>query len=173
MAFTIPKDPKIHASCPVLYYFKLASPAPSSMRYNDWDVVLCPAGRDEQIPLQEFRVACHVVNDDELGHMQVLGSPGLPVVTAYVPSLQAGSPFRVSIRSWRNPEISQFARSYSKHTDLVKFQARVLIDGRLVTCVRCAYRHGIVARLTIPVLPQVHDLGPSGRWYPPYNEYFR
>ncbi|KAK3384852.1 NADH dehydrogenase-like protein [Podospora didyma] len=103
---------------------------PSTMRYEDWDVILFPAGRDSKVPFKEFKVGCHVVPDVELSH--IYGSMGMPVMTCFVPSLAAGAPFQISIHSWKNPEISQFTRTYSKHADLVKFEARIMLDGRMV-----------------------------------------
>ncbi|SPQ24860.1 48ac7aee-4810-46c8-84d6-f8556c4a085b [Thermothielavioides terrestris] len=100
------------------------------MRYEDWDVILFPTGRDSKIPLKEFKVACHVVPDVELAHIH--GPAGVPVMTCFVPSLPPGVPFQISLHCWRRPEISQFTRTYSKHSDLVKFEARIMIDGRLV-----------------------------------------
>ncbi|KAK0648948.1 hypothetical protein B0T16DRAFT_124028 [Cercophora newfieldiana] len=101
------------------------------MRFEDWDVILFPIGRDSKIPFKEFKVACHVVPDLELSHIH--GSAGMPVMTCFVPSLPAGTPFQISIHCWRTPDISQFARTYSKHPDLVKFEARILLDGRLLS----------------------------------------
>ncbi|KAK0666999.1 hypothetical protein QBC41DRAFT_324855 [Cercophora samala] len=100
------------------------------MRYDDWDVILFPTGRDAKIPFKEFKVACHAIPDVELSHIH--GSAGMPVMTCFVPSLPAGSPFQISLHCWRNPEISQFTRTYSKHIELVKYEARILLDGRLV-----------------------------------------
>ncbi|KAK4194918.1 hypothetical protein QBC40DRAFT_26287 [Triangularia verruculosa] len=100
------------------------------MRYDDWDVILFPTGRDAKIPFKEFKVACHAIPDVELSHIH--GSAGMPVMTCFVPSLPAGSPFQISLHCWRNPEISQFTRTYSKHIELVKYEARILVDGRLV-----------------------------------------
>ncbi|KAK0702541.1 hypothetical protein B0T21DRAFT_388100 [Apiosordaria backusii] len=100
------------------------------MRYDDWDVILFPTGREAKIPFKEFKVACHAIPDVELSHIH--GSAGMPVVTCFVPSLPAGSPFQISLHCWRNPEISQFTRTYSKHIELVKYEARILLDGRLV-----------------------------------------
>jgi hypothetical protein len=105
------------------------------MRYDDWDVILFPTGRDSKIPFKEFKVACHVVPDLELAHIH--GAVGIPVMTCFVPSLAPGAGFQISIHCWRRPDLSQFARTYSKHTDLIKFEARILIDGRLVACVAC------------------------------------
>ncbi|KAL2176540.1 uncharacterized protein P884DRAFT_225430, partial [Thermothelomyces heterothallicus CBS 202.75] len=102
----------------------------SRMRYDDWDVILFPAGRDSKIPFKEFRVACHVVPDLELAHIH--GAVGIPVMTCFVPSLAPGTAFQISIHCWRKPNLSQFTRAYSKHTELIKFEARILIDGRLV-----------------------------------------
>jgi hypothetical protein len=100
------------------------------MRYNNWDVLLFPTGRDGKTPFKEFRVACQVIPDVELAHCQA--SVGMPIVTCFVPSLAAGAPFQVSVHSWREPEISQFTRSYSKHVEVVQFEARVFIDGHMV-----------------------------------------
>ncbi|KAK4124411.1 hypothetical protein N657DRAFT_617574 [Parathielavia appendiculata] len=100
------------------------------MRYDDWDVILFPTGRDAKIPFKEFKVACHVVPDLELAHIH--GPVGIPVMTCFVPSLPPGAGFQISLHCWRRPELSQFTRTYSKHTDLIKFETRVLIDGRLV-----------------------------------------
>jgi len=103
------------------------------MRYDDWDIILFPVGRDGKIPFKEFRVGCHVVPDLELAHIH--GALNMPVMTCFIPSLQAGAPFQISMHCWRNPTITQFTQSYSKHTEFVKFEARVLIDGRLVASV--------------------------------------
>jgi hypothetical protein len=109
------------------------SEAGPEMRYEDWDVILFPVGRDAVIPFKEFKVACHAVPDFELSHIH--GAVGMPIMTCFVPSLPPGSPFQISLHCWRIPEISQTTRAYSKHTELVKFEARVMLDGRLVACV--------------------------------------
>jgi hypothetical protein len=103
------------------------------MRYDDWDVILFPTGRDSKIPFKEFKVACHVVPDLELAYLH--GPVGTPVMTCFVPSLPPGAGFQISIHCWRKPALSQFSRTYSKHTSLIKFEARILIDGRQVACV--------------------------------------
>ncbi|KAK4152393.1 hypothetical protein C8A00DRAFT_16299 [Chaetomidium leptoderma] len=100
------------------------------MRYDDWDIILFPIGRDSKIPFKEFNVACHVVPDLELAHIH--GTVGMPVMTCFVPSLPPGTAFQISLHCWRRPDLSQFTRTYSKHTDLVKFEARIVLDGRLV-----------------------------------------
>ncbi|RDA91100.1 hypothetical protein CP533_6698 [Ophiocordyceps camponoti-saundersi (nom. inval.)] len=97
------------------------------MRYEDWDILLFP--RDSKAPFKEFKVACHVVHDPEFSHTH--GS-GLPTVCCFVPSLAAGSPFRVSIHSWSQPTASQYTKSYTKFPEKVKFEARLFIDGRLI-----------------------------------------
>lgn len=102
------------------------------MRYDDWDVLLFPSGRDARVPLKEFKVGCHVVPDAEIAHSSSAGSFGLPAMTCFVPSLQPGALFHISIHSWGTPQVSQHALNYSKHPELVKFEARILIDGRMV-----------------------------------------
>ncbi|VUC24764.1 unnamed protein product [Clonostachys rosea] len=98
------------------------------MRYEDWDIVLVP--RDSKAPLKEFNICCHVVPDPEFSHAQ--GRFGLPTLCCFVPSLEFGTPFKISIHSWDRPPISQFTRSYSKYIDKLIFEARLFIDGRLV-----------------------------------------
>jgi hypothetical protein len=63
------------------------------------------------------------------------GSYGLPTMTCFMPGLPTHSPFNISLHCWRSPEISQFTKNFSTHTDLVKFEARVFVDGRLVAYV--------------------------------------
>ncbi|KAI1125923.1 hypothetical protein F5Y10DRAFT_245923 [Nemania abortiva] len=53
-------------------------------------------------------------------------------MTCFMPNLPPGTPFNISLHSWKTPDVSQFTRNYSKHPELVKFEARVLVDGRLV-----------------------------------------
>ncbi|KAK8082620.1 hypothetical protein PG996_001401 [Apiospora saccharicola] len=98
------------------------------MRYEDWDLLIFP--QDSKVPLQEFKTQCHVVHDPEFAFTS--GAYGLPTLTCFVPGLTGGTPFNISLHNWRKPEISQYTRSYSQHLELVKWEARVVIDGRLV-----------------------------------------
>ncbi|KAI1338668.1 hypothetical protein F5Y15DRAFT_424935 [Xylariaceae sp. FL0016] len=98
------------------------------MRFENWDVLLFP--KDSKVPMKEFKTNCHVVHDTEFAYTH--GSYGLPTMTCFMPGLSPGTPFNISLHCWKGPEISQFTRNYSKHPELVKFEARVLIDGRLV-----------------------------------------
>lgn len=98
------------------------------MRYEDWDLLIFP--QDSKIPLQEFKTQCHVVHNPEFAFTS--GSYGLPTLTCFVPGLTGGTPFNISLHNWRKPEISQYTKSYSQHLELVKWEARVIIDGRLV-----------------------------------------
>ncbi|KAI0385966.1 hypothetical protein F5Y04DRAFT_245145 [Hypomontagnella monticulosa] len=98
------------------------------MRFEDWDVLLF--ARDSKVPVKEFKTNCHVVHDNEFAFTH--GSHGLPTMTCFIPGLPPGVPFNISLHSWKTPDVSQFTKNYSKHTDLVKFEARVFIDGRLV-----------------------------------------
>lgn len=116
----------------------ITAPVVIVMRYNDWDVLLFPAGRYSKTPFKEFGVACQVIPDLEQAHCQ--GSVGLPIVNCFVPSIEPAAPFQVSVHSWSEPEITQFTKSYSKHVELVQFEARVFIDGRLVAYVKAQAR---------------------------------
>ncbi|KAF7542266.1 hypothetical protein G7Z17_g11726 [Cylindrodendrum hubeiense] len=98
------------------------------MRYEDWDILLFPRGCE--VPMKEFKVACHVVHDTEFS--QTNGSFGIPTLCCFVPSLAAGTPFQISIHSWTVPAISQFTKTYSEYPNSVKFEARLFVDGRLV-----------------------------------------
>ncbi|KAH9902343.1 hypothetical protein F4778DRAFT_120978 [Xylariomycetidae sp. FL2044] len=98
------------------------------MRYEDWDVLLFP--KDSKVPIKEFKTNCHVVHDTEFAYTH--RSHGLPTMTCFMPGLSCGTPFNISLHCWKTPDISQFTKSYSKHPELVKFEARVLVDGRLV-----------------------------------------
>ncbi|KAF2964610.1 hypothetical protein GQX73_g8966 [Xylaria multiplex] len=98
------------------------------MRFEEWDVLLFP--KDSKVPMKEFKTNCHVVHDTEFAYTN--GSFGLPTMTCFMPGLPPGTSFNISLHSWKTPDVSQFTRNYSKHPELVKFEARVLIDGRLV-----------------------------------------
>ncbi|KAI0391139.1 hypothetical protein F5Y17DRAFT_468457 [Xylariaceae sp. FL0594] len=104
------------------------------MRYEDWDILLFP--KDSKVPMKEFKTNCHGVSRSnapvfpEFAYTH--GSYGLPTMTCFMPGLQPGTPFNISLHSWKTPDISQFARNYTKHPEAVKFEARVFIDGRLV-----------------------------------------
>ncbi|KAI1307724.1 hypothetical protein F5Y03DRAFT_383645 [Xylaria venustula] len=93
------------------------------MRFEEWDVLLFP--KDSKVPIKEFKTNCHVF-------AYTNGSFGLPTMTCFMPGLPPGTPFNISLHSWKTPDVSQFTRNYSKHPELVKFEARVLVDGRLV-----------------------------------------
>lgn len=108
------------------------------MRYDNWDVLLFPSDQDARVPLKEFKVNCHVVQDIEFAHTG--GSFGQPTMTCFVPSLNPGSHFHVSIHCWDNPTVSKYALNYTKHSELVKFEARILIDGRTVAYVSPGWR---------------------------------
>ncbi|TVY37945.1 hypothetical protein LSUB1_G003160 [Lachnellula subtilissima] len=98
------------------------------MRYQNWDVLVFPD--QSKIPLQEFKAACQVIQDQE-SHSSQTNPHLLPTVTSFIPGLAAGSPFRISIHSWQNPEISRYVTSLQKPLDHVMFEARVFVDGRI------------------------------------------
>lgn len=55
----------------------------------------------------------------------------VPTVTSFIPGLPTGSPFRISIHCWENPQISRYTQTLSKHPELAAFEARLFIDGRI------------------------------------------
>lgn len=56
-------------------------------------------------------------------------------MTCFIPSLEPGTNFHISIHCWGVPQLSQYTLNYSKHPELVKFEARILIDGPQVASV--------------------------------------
>ena len=113
--------------------------------------------------MTEFRTGCHVVHDNGVSQASILRrltipftsvrittltialcflefahhhcSFGLATMTCFVPSLPTRKHYFISIHSWHDPEVSQFTRSYSKHPELVQFEARIIVDGRLIAFV--------------------------------------
>jgi hypothetical protein len=88
----------------------------------------------------------------------------LPTVTSFIQALPPGEPFRVSVHAWENPEPSRYAHNVTKEPDLVMFEARVLVDGRLVGQVVSGlvafFNHSlirIIGRKSLPVM----DHGPQ------------
>lgn len=114
------------------------------MRYENWDVLLFPEA--SKTPIQEFKTQCFVVKDTDSPYLQnptivgpsayypVQGNFGqVPVLTSFVPSLPKEAPFRVSIHSWEKPRPSRLTESLMQPDDLLLFEARVFIDGVLVS----------------------------------------
>ncbi|KAI4140405.1 MAG: hypothetical protein LQ341_003849 [Variospora aurantia] len=111
------------------------------MRYLNWDVLLFP--ELSRVPLREFKTTCHVTFDTgELPDaVQIAGNPPphlsanpvnqrqLPIVTCFVPSLPHGCPFRVSLHSWSEPEVSRATQALTSPEDCIFLEARVLLDG--------------------------------------------
>ena len=127
------------------------------MRYQNWDVLLFPG--HSRIPIQEFNSACHVLfdqsecmdqSDPEWSSLST-GQLALskwappedpfvtkyesmtktPILTCFVPSLPAGTAFRISIHSWEKPAPSTILKSRTAQNEPVAFQARVYVDGSL------------------------------------------
>lgn len=53
----------------------------------------------------------------------------LPVLTCFVPSMQYGSPFRISIHSWEKPQPSRIMESLLHPEDCVLYEARIYTDN--------------------------------------------
>ncbi|KUJ22447.1 uncharacterized protein LY89DRAFT_762652 [Mollisia scopiformis] len=98
------------------------------MRYQNWDVLVFPD--PSKIPLQEFKTSCQVIQDPESNNLQ-FNPQLLPTITSFIPGLPAGTPFRVSIHCWQNPEISRVLKDLRKPSDIVLFEARLFIDGKM------------------------------------------
>ncbi|RFN50287.1 nadh dehydrogenase [Fusarium flagelliforme] len=89
------------------------------MRYKDWDVLLFE--QSSPVPLQEFKVGCYAVQDT--GPQ----ASGIPIVTCFVPSLVPGTPFQISIHSWKQPSVDQVVDD-----NCPSIGARLFVDGSLV-----------------------------------------
>ncbi|KAM0203070.1 hypothetical protein ACHAPI_001242 [Fusarium lateritium] len=95
------------------------------MRYEDWDVLLFE--QESGVPFREFNVACHVIQHEESLSPH---ASALPTVTCFVPSLKAGTPFRISIHSWK-----PIVRQLVEDGECPVFEFKLFIDGDLVASI--------------------------------------
>ncbi|KAL4869664.1 hypothetical protein BDV12DRAFT_74229 [Aspergillus spectabilis] len=113
------------------------------MRYENWDVLLFPAS--SKVPIQEFKTQCFVTRDRDSPYLHnpaffgpatyfpQHGNLGqLPVLTTFIPSLPANSPFRVSIHSWEQPQASRLMESLLQPDDTSLFEVRIFVDSLCV-----------------------------------------
>ncbi|KAK3710414.1 hypothetical protein LTR37_010257 [Vermiconidia calcicola] len=99
------------------------------MRYQDWDVLLFPAGEEgAHVPIKEFKTACYVEQPESNGHH----ATPIPLLTTFIPSLQRNAPFQISVHSWVKtaPLLAPNADG-SRHKEV--WQARVVVDGECVS----------------------------------------
>ena len=75
----------------------------------------------------------------------------VPILTCFIPSLAAGTPFRISIHSWLKPTASTILRSRLAIDEEAAFEARVYLDG-----VHLRYDHGRSLKQWLTVLQQSH-----------------
>lgn len=126
------------------------------MRYEDWDVLLFPAGDDptSHVPMQEFRTACSAIRDprieaargerqactedaDRHSEIDSATADGVtPLMTTFIPSLHEGSPFQLSVHSWgtRSFAFTPNLINSSFNTQHV-WQLKLSID-KVVVCVQ-------------------------------------
>ncbi|KAL4801915.1 hypothetical protein BDV18DRAFT_164426 [Aspergillus unguis] len=114
------------------------------MRYENWDVLLFPA--TSKVPVQEFKTQCFVTQSPYLHNPAFIGPAAynqphgnlgqLPVLTTFIPSLPANSPFRVSIHSWEQPHASRLMESLLQPDDTSLFEVRIFVDGLCVAYVK-------------------------------------
>ena len=55
----------------------------------------------------------------------------IPNLTGFIPSLDAGHTFRVSIHTWEKPKPSDVLLSFNPPPDRIVFEAKLFIDGEL------------------------------------------
>lgn len=97
------------------------------MRYQEWDVLLFPAGEQEatHVPLKEFRTTCHVeAHQENSNHLYTT-----PLLTTFVPCLQRGAPFQISIHSWMETASVIAASTDTGFKPRELWQVNVVIDG--------------------------------------------
>ncbi|KAH8602778.1 hypothetical protein B0O99DRAFT_587853 [Bisporella sp. PMI_857] len=106
------------------------------MRFENWDVLVF-RDKDCIAPLQEFKTACQVAPDPE-PRTKGPDSPNahgphhlLPVVTSFIPGLEAGTFFRISIHAWDTPAASPYFEQLNQKSEAIMFEARLFVDGRL------------------------------------------
>jgi hypothetical protein len=112
----------------------------SSMRYQNWDILLFPGG--SRVPIQEFDTKFHVLTSSTkpAATSTALEDPftddttyrvfeQLPLLTCFIPSQPRDSPFRVSIHSWTKPLASSGLSACRTKEEVVGFQARLYLDG--------------------------------------------
>lgn len=127
------------------------------MRYQNWDVLLFPG--DSRTPLQEFKTQCSVIStqggdfltlpqqltdvrtdpsvefrtfpNNDLDATFYESMTQVPILTSFVPSLDPGLPFRVSVHSWAKPIESSLLLCRKTDEEKATFEARVYIDGVL------------------------------------------
>jgi hypothetical protein len=56
----------------------------------------------------------------------------LPTLTAFIPSLDNGTPFKISVHSWEAARPSRLLTSAKAAEEEALFEARIYIDGVLV-----------------------------------------
>ena len=114
------------------------------MRYQDWDVLLFPAGEEAaHVPVKEFRTQCYVEQYDQGPQHEVVATP---LLTTFIPSLARSAPFQVSVHSW--------SKTGPVHGGAAKeaWQVRVVIDGV------CVAAENFVVDVS---WPQIMGLSPS------------
>ena len=91
------------------------------MRFQDWDVLLFPSG--SSVPIREFRTACFAYQD---------GLITTPLLTSFVPSLDTGAAFQISVHSWTKPtSILGPNAGYAPGISYV-WRVKIAIDGQTV-----------------------------------------
>ena len=95
------------------------------MRYQDWDVLLFPAGEEAaHVPVKEFRTQCYV---EQYHHGPQHELVATPLLTTFIPSLARNAPFQVSIHSW-----TKTGPIHGGVAAKEAWQVKVVIDGACV-----------------------------------------
>ena len=57
----------------------------------------------------------------------------MPLMTTFIPSQPAGTPFRLSLHSWDPPPSAAQGQSFSTAPEIPKFEVLLRVDGKFVT----------------------------------------
>lgn len=96
------------------------------MRYEDFDVLLFPAGEDVgHAPIREFKTIC-------ISERTTPNGAAIPLMTCFVPSLPANHPFQISVHSWTQtkPKLGPLPEGNGVRE---VWQVRVVVDGTIVS----------------------------------------
>ncbi|KAI9756891.1 MAG: hypothetical protein M1815_002678 [Lichina confinis] len=107
------------------------------MRYRNWDILLFPGY--SKVPIEEFQTSCSIVPDPDStahhgsGEVDNVTPALMPLMTTFIPSQPAGTPFRLSLHSWDPPPSAAQGQSFSTAPEIPKFEVLLRVDGKFVT----------------------------------------
>ncbi|KAK5744196.1 hypothetical protein LTR17_002226 [Elasticomyces elasticus] len=91
------------------------------MRFQDWDVLLFPAG--SHVPIREFRTTYYAQEDPRT-------MTTTPLLTAFLPALPTNTPFQMSVHSWTKP-LSILGAGNAGYVPgtIYQWRVKIIVDG--------------------------------------------